>query len=166
MTPAILAIDPGLSGALAMLRADGSLEIHDMPTFALTRGGKAKREIDAFSLARIIDDMTKRAPGLSAVLEQVGAMPGQGVSSMFAFGQSFGIAKGVLAANFIPTELVTPAVWKRAMGVTKDKDSSRARASQVFPRYCGEWSRVKDDGRAEAALLALYAQRASQAVAA
>jgi len=154
-------IDPGLSGAIARLdSASGEVRIEDVPTFEVKRNGKAKREIDYHSLARILDDMAKE-PGTRIVIEGVGAMPGQGVSSVFAFGKAFGVLIGVSAATFCPIDFVSPAKWKRDMGVTASKDGSRAKASMMFPRYSELWRRAKDDGRAEALLIALYASRQS-----
>ena len=152
----IVAIDPGLSGAVAFLDADLGLEVFDMPVHKLKRNGKTKREVDRYELARIID---AHAPISHAFVEQVGAMPGQGVSSMFQFGRSLGIVEGVLAANFVPTDYVTPRKWRSALGVRAGKDGSRARASELMPRHAGQWTRVKDDGRAEAALIALFGAR-------
>ncbi|MGE5548417.1 MAG: hypothetical protein ACM33T_16045 [Solirubrobacterales bacterium] len=95
-------------------------------------------------------------PIAHAFVEAVGAMPGQGVSSVFAFGKVFGLVLGILAANFIPHTLVPPQRWKRTLGVPADKDGARARASQLLPAHAGLWCRAKDDGRAEAALLAYF----------
>ena len=154
--PKILGVDPGLGGALAFLDASGALEIFDMPVHRLKRGGKAKREIDRYELARIVD---AHGPVTHAFVEQVGAMPGQGVTSMFQFGRSLGIVEGVLSAGFIPTDYVAPRKWRSGLGVRAGKDGSRARASALMPGHAGLWTRVKDDGRAEAALIALYGQR-------
>jgi crossover junction endodeoxyribonuclease RuvC len=149
-----IGIDPGLGGAIAVILPDGSMRVHDMPTFMLERNGKKKREIDCVKLAAIIRDVDD----CSAVvwLEQVGSMPGQGVSSVFAFGQAFGIVKGIVAALGQPLELVTPQVWKKALRVPKDKDGARARASQIMPGMASNWPLAKHDGRAEAALIAYY----------
>jgi crossover junction endodeoxyribonuclease RuvC len=155
-TPVILGVDPGLGGALAFLDADGSLQVFDMPVHRLKRGAKVKREIDRYELARIVD---AHGPIAHAFVEQVGAMPGQGVTSMFQFGRSLGIVEGVIAAAFVPTDYVTPGKWRTAMGVRAGKDGSRARASALMPRHAGLWTRVRDDGRAEAALIALYGQQ-------
>lgn len=150
----MLGIDPGLSGAFALFTpTTGALVVFDMPTFTLSRGGKAKRDPDATELARLVD---AAGPIAHAFVEQVGAMPGQGVSSVFAFGKVFGLALGILAANFIPLTMVAPVKWKRALGVPAEKDGARARASQLLPAHAGLWSRRKDDGRAEAALIAYY----------
>lgn len=151
-----LGIDPGLDGALAVLGEDGALVVHDMPTLGVTRGGKNKRDVDVYELARLVDETLKTHPSPIAYVERVGAMKGQGVSSTFAFGKAYGVVIGILAGNFVRLEFVAPVTWKRAMGVTKDKDGARARASALSPRHCGLWPLVKHHGRAEAALIALY----------
>jgi crossover junction endodeoxyribonuclease RuvC len=160
----IAGIDPGLSGAVAFLDATTGtvLDIADMPTLALARGGKSKRELDAHSLARLIGDR----PIGHAFVEAVGAMPGQGVSSVFSFGKSFGVVIGVLAALEVPMTFVAPATWKRALGVPAAKDGARARASQLLPAAAHHWTRVRDDGRAEAALIGHYGLRSLQRIAA
>jgi crossover junction endodeoxyribonuclease RuvC len=117
------------------------------------RGGKQKRELDIIQLI----DILARRQLTHAFVEQVGAMPGQGVSSTFAFGKAFGIILGVLAARSVPLTLVPPVRWKRAMGVLKgSKDGCRARASQLLPAAAHQWPLRRHDGRAEAALIALY----------
>jgi crossover junction endodeoxyribonuclease RuvC len=155
-----IGIDPGLSGAVAVfyppdipIRGRGIL-VHDTPTFTLIRNKRKKREIDVYALADLLRRINE--PDSHAYVEQVGAMPGQGVSSVFSFGKSFGIVLGVLAALSIPVTLVTPQAWKKALGVPAAKDGARARASQLMPRATDLWARVKDDGRAEAALLAYF----------
>lgn len=153
----ILGLDPGLSGALAFLADDGAVAVEDMPVLQLTRGGKNKREIDLTALARLIDE--RAADIVHAYVEQAGAMPGQGSTSMFAFGKAYGVALGIIAANFVPITTVSPVRWKKAMAVPKGKDAARARASQLLPRSARLWPLVKHDGRAEAALLALYGAR-------
>jgi len=91
-----------------------------------------------------------------AIIEQVAAMRGQGVTSMFRFGQSYGATQMAVAAHKIPMQFVTPAKWKSYLGLSRDKGVSRSLASQRFPKQADLFKRVKDDGRAEAALLALY----------
>lgn len=156
---AFLGIDPGLSGAIALYTPDtGALIVHDVPTYELARNGKKKREVDLHACARIIDDLARDA-GTSILVEQVSSMPGQGVSSVFAFGKVYGILLGLAASTFVPLDTVTPAVWKKAMGVTSSKDGARAKASAILPQHSHLWARVKDDGRAEAALIAVYASK-------
>ena len=149
----VLAIDPGLSGAIAILGPSlDDLTIHDMPVHVLARGGKAKRDIDVATLARtLVSDGAEHA-----FVEQVGAMPGQGVASTFAFGKGYGIVLGALAALSVPVTTVPPQRWKKALGVPAGKDAARARASQLMPRHAHHWPLKKHDGRAEAALIALY----------
>lgn len=153
----IIGIDPGASGAVAILEKSGKLvHVFDMPSVEVIAGGKAKKRVSPEMLAAELKLYADQ--GATAVVEQVGAMPGQGVSSMFAFGESFGLAKGVLAGLGIPTSTVTPGKWKKAMGVNAGKDGSRAKAAQLWPTQAGEFKRVKDDGRAEAALIAEWAR--------
>lgn len=150
----ILGADPGLSGAIAIYRpATGALVVEDMPTFTLHRNKKAKSEVNVPELARIIDAAVDGKPAV-AFVEEVGAMPGQGVASMFSFGRSFGTLLGCLA--MVETHLVPPVTWKRSFKLGKEKDASRAKATQLFPQHSGLFCRVKDDGRAEAALIAVY----------
>jgi crossover junction endodeoxyribonuclease RuvC len=149
---AVLGIDPGFGGALAWLDLGGDLHVEDMPTLAVERNGKTKRDLD---LAALVELVEQHRPAF-AVVERVGAMPGQGVSSMFAFGRGFGSILGVLAALRVPVELVTPATWKRALSVPAGKDGARLRASQLLPAHGGHWRHAKDDGRAEASMLAWY----------
>jgi crossover junction endodeoxyribonuclease RuvC len=149
----ILGIDPGASGGIAFFSMQrGLLSIFDMPTVEVKRGGKNKREVSAAMLNAIIGARDIDA----AFVEKVGAMPGQGVSSMFQFGRSVGMIEGVLSALEIPTNYVTPQSWQKAVGARGGKDASRARAAELFPAYAANFTRKKDDGRADAALIAWY----------
>ena len=149
----LIGIDPGASGAVAILEKNGKLvHVFDMPSVEVMAGGKAKKRVSPEMLAAELKLYADQ--GATAVVEQVGAMPGQGVSSMFAFGESFGLAKGVLAGLKIPTSTVTPGKWKKALQLNAGKDGSRAKAAQIWPSHAGEFKRVKDDGKAEAALIA------------
>lgn len=149
----ILAIDPGAKGALAFFDPDaGTLEIVDTPTVEVKRGAKIKNEISAQMLAAIIQ---ARKP-LQAVVEKVGAMPGQGVSSMFQFGRGVGMIEGVLAALQIPVTYVAPQSWQKSVGARSGKDGNRQRAAELFPAYASSFARAKDDGRADAALMAWW----------
>jgi crossover junction endodeoxyribonuclease RuvC len=151
----IIGIDPGAAGAVAILEPDGSLvQVFDMPSVEIVSNGKAKRRISPEMLAAELRLYNVHAT--CAYIEQVGAMPGQGVSSMFAFGEAFGLAKGVLAGLGIPVQSVPPARWKRALGLNSGKDAARAKAAATWPQQAGEFKRVKDDGKAEAALIALW----------
>jgi len=149
----VLGIDPGLSGALAFYDTTTEvLVVMDMPTVEVTRNGKNKREVSP----ALVADMVAGKGIEKAFMERVSAMPGQGVSSMFSFGRSSGVVEGVLAAYEIPTTLVTPQAWMKAMGVRAGKDGSRERAMQLFPQYSTAFARKKDDGRSDAALIAKF----------
>lgn len=146
----ILGVDPGLSGCLAFMGEE--LLLYDTPIVEITRNGKKKRQIDLNQLLRIL----KTHPVTHCYLESVNAMPGQGVSSMFQMGRGFGQIEMALMACGIPVTYVTPQVWKKSLGVPKDKDGARHRGSQLMPQYSFNWDRKKDHGRAEAALIAYY----------
>ena len=149
----IIGVDPGASGAVAILEDNGTLvQVFDMPSVEIQVGGKAKRRVAPEMLASEL--RLYNVHGTVAVVEQVSAMPGQGVSSMFAFGQAYGLVLGVLAGLWIPTSTVTPSAWKKALKLNTGKDAARAKAAQLWPQMAGEFKRVKDDGRAEAALIA------------
>jgi crossover junction endodeoxyribonuclease RuvC len=149
----ILAVDPGAKGALAFFDpAAGTLELVDTPTVEVKRGAKMKQEISAQMLAGIIK---ARSPS-EAVVEKVGAMPGQGVSSMFQFGRGVGMIEGVLAALEVPVTYVAPQLWQKAVGARAGKDGNRQRAAELFPAYAQSFARAKDDGRADAALMAWW----------
>lgn len=144
-------IDPGLTGAIAFYCPDIELlEVHDMPVFDI----KGKKKLDLYQLGRIINEMAKDTSNV--IIEDPHSMPKQGVASSFKFGSVCGAAQQAVASANIPMQLVAPNKWKRDMRLPKDKDASRQRASQLFPKYAHLWSRKKDDGRAEAALLAWY----------
>ncbi len=149
----IAGIDPGLSGAICVFDVDiGVLTILDMPTVEVKSGKTMKRRLSEPMLAELL-----RPHEIEHVaLEQVGAMPKQGVSSTFNFGQTYGAIRGVLAGLRIPITMVTPAKWTRDLKVSGGKDANRQRAAQLFPAYAASFSRVKDDGRADAALLAYW----------
>jgi crossover junction endodeoxyribonuclease RuvC len=151
-----LGVDPGLSGALAFLDTDkGHLHVLDMPVMEVSRNGKTKREVSPPLLANILNAI--EGTDVIAVVERVGAMPGQGVTSVFSFGRSLGIIEGALAACQISMTLIQPQVWQKAAGVRGGKDGARQRACELFPNYAGLFARKKDDGRADAACMAWYA---------
>ena len=154
----ILGIDPGLSGALALYDTpEQTVEVIDMPVLELVRNGRKKGEVSAQALANHLAGRGIKA----AYLERVNAMPGQGVTSVFSFGRSTGIVEGVLAAYDIPTTLVTPQAWQKAVGQRAGKDGSRERAMQLFPAQADLFQRKKDDGRSDAALIAYYGAKLS-----
>ncbi len=158
----ILGVDPGGSGALAILRPRGAGESHDqlvvadMPTFSVQRGKTAKLEVDVSGLVEL---MRAWQPDV-CYFEQVGGIPGQSASAAFNFGRAAGAAEAVVKASGARFQFVPPATWKRAMGLNKlGKDEARAMATRLWPANAGDFRRVKDDGRAEAALLAEYGRR-------
>ena len=146
----IIGIDPGLQGAIAVLGDNlGLFAVYDMPVMALSKG---KNQVNAAGLATILREVL--VPTV-AYLEQVSAMPGQGVSGMFSFGTSYGIVQGVLAALRIPMVLVRPQAWKARAGLTgKDKDLARTLAIRLYPS--AELSLKKHIGRADSILIARY----------
>lgn len=149
---AIIGVDPGKSGAIAALDLAGRLlDVADMPVVGPI--------ISATLLDEIVHnwaDPLILPPYGVAVIEDVHAMPKQGVSSSFSFGRSLGVAEGVLAGGGWSVRYVSPAKWKRAMGLTADKGVSRRRAIELWPDKAKAFARVKDDGRAEAALIARW----------
>lgn len=149
----VLGIDPGLHGAVAILEIEGGAcrmaHIHDMPIAAGPKG-----KVDLLHVALI--EILRSVPPSICWVEQVGAMPGQGVSTMFRFGKTAGAIHCAVAAAGHELRLVTPAVWKKHFGITADKDGARSLASQRIPSLAPAFVRVKDADRAEAALIALY----------
>ena len=148
----VIAIDPGLSGAIAVFIDDVLVAVVDMPTHELTRNNKTKRQISASGLAAIFRD---HKPD-HVVVEKVSAMPGQGVTSMFSFGRSFGLIEGIVGAFEIPATYVMPSVWTKGIGRGLGKDASRARACELYPVWEKSFARVKDDGRADAVLIGAW----------
>jgi crossover junction endodeoxyribonuclease RuvC len=156
----VYGIDPGVTGAIALL-VDGRLEaVADLPAHAVSTG-TVKRRLDAAALAAIVRDWRGRhgVDAELAVVERVGSMPGQGVASVFSLGHTAGVVEAVLLTLGVPVEYAAPGTWKRAMGLTADKSASQAVASRMFPAHAGTWSRVKDHNRAEAVLLAAWGWR-------
>lgn len=148
----ILAFDPGVTGAFAIYWPEepAALICDDIPT--------ANGEVDLFTLTRVLAGHMQPSENPLAAVESVHAMPKQGVSSTFKFGAAYGGIRGVLAGLSVPTTLVAPTSWKRHHGIPtgSDKEASRALALRLFPGT-DYFSRKKDHGRAEAALIALYA---------
>ena len=148
----VIGVDPGLTGALCLLH-DG-IDVADMPV--------CDGRVNAHALAELVIGW---GPIAVAAVEHVHSFPGQGVASTFRFGQAYGVVLGVLAALERPIVHVTPTVWTKAHGLTSDKDGHRRRAIETWPQYAGLFARRKDDGRADAALIAQWAawQQASRA---
>jgi crossover junction endodeoxyribonuclease RuvC len=151
-----IGIDPGLSGAIAIISTE-SLKIFDMPTMTVERNGKAKRQVSAAELAEMLYLYSSR--DCHVYVEKVSAMAGQGVTSVFSFGRSFGMIEGILAAFKLPVTYVAPATWVKAVGRGQGKDASRARAMELFPSEQDKFKLKKWDGRADAALIAYWGSR-------
>jgi crossover junction endodeoxyribonuclease RuvC len=154
----VIGIDPGLHGGIAF-RKNEAMRVEPLPTFKISKGNGSRQILNLTDLAAMIDDQTKDESKVQVFLEYVSSSPQMGVTSAFNFGEGFGAIKGIIAAYFLPITLVTPVVWKRALKVSKNKDDSRNRASQLMPTYAHHWARHKDDGLAEAAMIALYGQQ-------
>ena len=153
----IIGIDPGISGAICFFEEGQIKEIIDMPTMA--DGKKNKRQINGpQTYNEIYSRITKVSKSdITVVIEQVSAMPGQGVTSMFNFGQSFGVLKGICSAMQLSTQFVRPAKWKKYFGLIKaEKDASRTKVIEIFPYISSKLSRKKDSNKADAILIASF----------
>ena len=149
----VLGVDPGAGGAFAMLDTElAALVVCDMPVAVVRVGKTDRRQISETMLAGILMDYEPDC----AWIERVHALPKQGVTSSFSFGLAYGLARGVLAALKVPVTLVTPQEWKRSFRLGPDKREVRLVAARLFPDNALSFARVRDDGRAEAALLALF----------
>jgi crossover junction endodeoxyribonuclease RuvC len=147
-----IGIDPGASGAIAVLGPETALTVHDMPVMG------PRAQVNAAALADLLREATLGRP-CHVWVEAAHAMPRQGVVSTFAFGRSLGTIEGVVAALCLPLTLVSSASWKRALGVARDKRAAIARAVQLRPDAASLLTRARDHGRAEAILIALYGSR-------
>lgn len=150
----IIGVDPGATGAIAAIFNGELSSVHDMPCLTLKVGGKDRRRVDAVGLAtRFAFVDSKRT---KVFIEQVGPNIRDGKAAAFAFGGGFRMIEQVCACFHIPYEFVLPNTWQRAVGCPKGKDGARARAAQIFPASAEHFRRVKDDGRADAVLIAHY----------
>ena len=151
----VLGIDPGLSGAIAILENNKVLGIFDMPVMA--EGKKNKKQLNSAQLVNIIKENTQNSEEVVVVVEQVNAMPGQGVTSMFNFGQTFGAIKGICAALQLPIFFVRPSKWKKYFElINSSKDSSRTKVIEMYPSLSNELSRKKDVNKSDAILIARF----------
>ncbi len=151
----IIGIDPGISGAISIIEDKKILEVYDTPT--MIDGKKNKRQINSAQVTNIIKERMKTDKEVIVIVEQVNAMPGQGVTSMFNFGQSFGVIKGICAALSLPIYFVRPSKWKKHFNLIKtNKDASRTKVIEVYPEISSKLQRKKDSNRADAILIALY----------
>ena len=153
----IIGIDPGISGSICFFRDGKILDVIEMPT--MTEGKKNKRQVNG---SQIYNEILKRVnqfnnENIRVVIEQVSAMPGQGVTSMFNFGQSFGILKGICSAMKLPMFFIRPAKWKKYYNlINSEKDASRTRAIEIFPYFSSQLSKKKDSNKADAILIASF----------
>ena len=153
----IIGIDPGISGSICFFQDGKIIDVVEMPI--MTEGKKNKKQVNG---SQIFNEILKRIKNtdkknIKVVIEQVSAMPGQGVTSMFNFGQSFGILKGICSAMQLPMYFVRPAKWKKYFNlINSEKDASRTRAIEIFPYFSSELSRKKDTNKADAILIANF----------
>ena len=153
----IIGIDPGISGSICFLEEGKIIDVLEMPTMA--EGKKNKRQVNGSQIyneiLRRINKIEKQ--NIRVIIEQVSAMPGQGVTSMFNFGQSFGILKGICSAMQLPMYFVRPAKWKKYFGlINSEKDASRTKAIEMFPYFSTHLSKKKDSNKADAILIASF----------
>ena len=153
----IIGIDPGISGSICFFQNGKIVDVIEMPT--MTEGKKNKKQVNG---SQIYNEILKRTDELSkkeirVIVEQVSAMPGQGVTSMFNFGQSYGILKGICSAMQLPIYFVRPAKWKKYFNlINSEKDASRTRAIEIFPYFSSQLSKKKDANKADAILIASF----------
>jgi len=151
----IIGIDPGISGAISIVKNKKIIEVYDTPT--MIDGKKNKRQINGAQVTNIIKEVLNGNEEVVVVVEHVNAMPGQGVTSMFNFGQSFGVIKGICAALSVPIYFVRPSKWKKHFNLIKtNKDASRTKVIEAYPDIASKLHRKKDSNRADAILIALY----------
>ena len=153
----IIGIDPGISGSICFFQDGVIKDVVEMPT--MIEGKKNKKQVNGSQIFNEISEKIKNMDkkNIKVVIEHVTAMPGQGVTSMFNFGQSFGILKGICSAMQLSVYFVRPAKWKKYFNlINSEKDASRTRAIEIFPYYSSHLSRKKDSNKADAILIASY----------
>ena len=153
----IIGIDPGITGSICFFQDGKIIDVVEMPNMA--EGKKNKKQVNGaqiyYEISFRIKDIKKE--DIKVIIEQVSAMPGQGVTSMFNFGQSFGILKGICSAMQLPMYFVRPTKWKKYFNlINSEKDASRTKAIEVFPYFSSELSRKKDSNKADAILIASF----------
>ena len=153
----IIGIDPGISGSICFFQDGKIVDVIEMPT--MTEGKKNKKQVNGSQIFNEISEKIKKLDKneINVVIEQVSAMPGQGVTSMFNFGQSFGILKGICSSMQLPMYFVRPVKWKKYFNlINSEKDASRTRAIEIFPYFSSQLSRKKDSNKADAILIASF----------
>ena len=154
----VIGIDPGITGAICFLNNGQVTDVIDMPN--MTDGKKNKKQGNASQIFNEINERIKNIKNsekVYVVIEQVSAMPGQGVTSMFNFGQSFGVLKGICASMKLPMYLVRPTKWKKYFNLIKtEKEASRTKVIEIFPEISSKLSKKKDVNKADAILIASF----------
>ena len=151
----IIGIDPGISGAIAVMHGKKVVNMYDMPVMA--EGKKNKRQLNSSQLVNIIKENIYEDEETIVVVEQVNAMPGQGVTSMFNFGQTFGAIKGVCAALKLPIFFVRPSKWKKHFElINSSKDASRTKVIEMYPTLSGQLAKKRDVNKSDAVLIAKF----------
>ena len=152
----IIGIDPGISGSICFFKDGRILDVIEMPV--MTEGKKNKKQVNGAQIYNeFLKRINKKDDEIRVVIEQVSAMPGQGVTSMFNFGQSYGILKGICSAMQLPMFFVRPAKWKKYFNlINSQKDASRTRAIEIFPYFSTQLSKKKDSNKADAILIASF----------
>ena len=151
----IVGIDPGLSGGIAILENNTVLKLFDMPVMA--EGKKNKRQLNSALLVNIIKENISKNEETAVVVEQVNAMPGQGVTSMFNFGQTFGAIKGISATLKLPIFFARPSKWKKHFElINSSKDASRTKVIEMYPSFAEKLSKKKDVNKSDAILIARF----------
>ena len=153
----VIGIDPGISGSICFFQDGKIIDVVEMPT--MTEGKKNKKQVNGSQICNEISERIKKIDkkNIKVIIEQVSAMPGQGVTSMFNFGQSYGILKGICSAMQLPMYFVRPTKWKKYFNlINSEKDASRTRAIEIFPYFSSQLSRKKDSNKADAILIASF----------
>ena len=155
-----IGIDPGLRGAVAFIPEGGLITVADTPTMVV-EGDKLRHKYNTAAMAELLRPYQYATKDTLVILESVHSMPKQGVASSFTFGEGLGMWEGIIAAYGLPLEKPSPQRWKKEMmaDMGKDKDAARYKATWLFPEMAEQLSRKKDDGRAEALLMAEYGRR-------
>jgi crossover junction endodeoxyribonuclease RuvC len=152
-----IGIDPGISGSICFFQDGKIIDVVEMPT--MIEGKKNKKQVNGSQIFNEISERIKKIDkkDIKVIIEQVSAMPGQGVTSMFNFGQSYGILKGICSAMQLPMYFVRPAKWKKYFNlINSEKDASRTKAIEIFPYFSAQLSRKKDNNKADAILIASF----------
>ena len=153
----IIGIDPGIKGAICILKDGVVIDVFDMPVMPVGKNNKSQVNGSQIynEILKVIENKDKQ--DVKVVIEQVSAMPGQGVTSMFNFGQSYGVLKGIFSAMQIPMDFVSPVKWKKYFNlINTQKDSSRTKAIEFFPYISAKLSRKKDANKADDILIASF----------